>query len=583
MRKILSFIFLVPLLLLGDSVVFDSPFLTDSIRKNIDHLLDYEKISQRIKDKVDKTIFYQSVSFSLYRETLDLESKTKDIILEYAEIIKNLEERLDIDQTTISYGLGAPLIDVHFSRSSINKRNIRNNFHYNELESIKNQYLKLVRYHNRIISICENRISELLELLDKNSINKLYSDVVLEKKILVMSFTNISNIEKYDVLSMDLPDIIVNRYKDREDISVVYSGSIDPDLNKKKPLSENDQLLVDGSFLVNGYTIDINYKIYNIDNWTLYANESISCDIRDTECIYDGFLWSFENAIDPLIKGYPYDDFSNNDQKKILKESLDSLSKTKKNDDLFKVVLNDFVVQKDYSINLGYKNTNIDNSENRVSQEFNFENHPNSLNNVTALSDSLIRIISDHLKNPYDIKIGEIDMDFNKNDNSYVDLWVPVTFDVNEYNFEKKIKNFPYNSLNSRQDFNVYEFLYEDYIFQDNQIQSFNSYENEIFPVLFFADKDNNIQKILIDSWDSKYDHLLFGDYDVSRVEIFNQLFSVMESDNSLQLNMRKGSQMVNYKVIMPVTLLDNYTRLTIKVFTRFELDQYLPVSELSF
>ena len=174
-------------------------------------------------------------------------------------------------------------------------------------------------------------------------------------------------------------------------------------------------------------------------------------------------------------------------------------------------------------------------------------------------------------------------MEFNKNDNAYIDLWIPVTFDINKNNFENSIKDFSYNSLNSRYDLNIYEFLYENYLFDSDMIQSFNNYKNEIFPVLFFADKDNNIQKIIIDSWDSKYDNLLFGDYDVLRVELFNQLFSVIESNNSMYLNIKQDSQTVYYKATMPASTLDNYTRLTVKIFTRSELDQYLPVSELKF
>ena len=226
---------------------------------------------------------------------------------------------------------------------------------------------------------------------------------------------------------------------------------------------------------------------------------------------------------------------------------------------------------------------NINNNSGNVSHEFNLETHPNSINNRKNISDNLIKLISNYLNNPYDIEIGEMNMEFNKNDKAYVDLWVPVTFDINKHNFENSIKDFSYNSLDSRYDFYVYEFLYENYLFGSDVVQSFNDYENEIFPVLFFADRDNNIQKIIIDSWDSKYDNLLFGDYDVLRLELFNQLFSVIESNNSMYLNIKKDSQTVYYKVTMPVSTLDNYTRLTVKIFTRSELDKYLPISELKF
>ena len=583
MKRILVLIFfLTPLLLLADDFGFHSPFLVDSIKNDIDKLLDYNKISNKINNKTEKAIFYQSVSFSIYQKSLDFELTTKNIISQYSELITKLEDRLGIQNTIISYNLGSPIFDAHLSRTSINRKTLKSNFHYNELESIKNQYLKLARYHNNIVDICENRISELLKSLDKTSIDRLYNDIAIEKHILVMNFTNVSNIDKYDKLTEVFPDMIVNRYKDRDDIVVLYSGFIDPDLNNLSSSSSN-RFLVDGSFAVEGYNININYKVYAVDNWNLYSNQNISCDIRDTECIYDDFLWNVEQTINPLIKGYPYDDFSDNDTKKILDKGINSLSEIKKSDDLFKVVLDDFVVQKDYSFNLDYKGMNIKNDSRDVSHEFNLETYPNSINNRKNISDNFIKLISIYLKNPYDIEIGEMNMEFNKNDNAYIDLWIPVTFDINQNNFENSIKDFSYNSLNSRYNLNIYEFLYENYLFDSDMIQSFNNYENEIFPVLFFADKDNNIQKIIIDSWDSKYDNLLFGDYDVLRVELFNQLFSVIESNNSMYLNIKQDSQTVYYKATMPASTLDNYTRLTVKIFTRSELDKYLPISELKF
>ena len=92
-----------------------------------------------------------------------------------------------------------------------------------------------------------------------------------------------------------------------------------------------------------------------------------------------------------------------------------------------------------------------------------------------------------------------------------------------------------------------------------------------------------NIQKIIIDSWDTKYDHLLFGEYDVSRINSFSPLLSVIQSDKNMNLNITKKEQEITYKVTMPVSVLDNYTRMTVKLFTRAQLDSYLPISELKF
>ena len=171
----------------------------------------------------------------------------------------------------------------------------------------------------------------------------------------------------------------------------------------------------------------------------------------------------------------------------------------------------------------------------------------------------------------------------NEYDNNYIDLLIPVSYSIKRSDLKKLIKNFPYNTLDSRDDIYIIEFLYHDYLFDRKTIKSLSQNKDELFPVLFFTNRDGNIQKIIIDSWDTKYDHLLFGEYDVSRINSFSPLLSVIQSDKNMNLNISKKKQGIHYKVTMPVSVLDNYTRMTVKLFTRAQLDSYLPISELKF
>ena len=50
-----------------------------------------------------------------------------------------------------------------------------------------------------------------------------------------------------------------------------------------------------------------------------------------------------------------------------------------------------------------------------------------------------------------------------------------------------------------------------------------------------------------------------------------------------MHLNINKNNINLDYEVTMPVSVLNNYTRLTVKIFTRNDLDFYLPVSQLKF
>ena len=48
-------------------------------------------------------------------------------------------------------------------------------------------------------------------------------------------------------------------------------------------------------------------------------------------------------------------------------------------------------------------------------------------------------------------------------------------------------------------------------------------------------------------------------------------------------MNINKKPMNIIYKVTMPVSVLDNYTRLTVKIFKRSDLNAYLPINQFKF
>ena len=572
------------LILVSVLISNENYFLIDSLDLDIDKLLNYKQEAKNFQNKTEKANFFSDISFSFYDKTLNLQDNTINIISQYNALINNLEERLSIDQTSVSYSLGAPLIDSHFKQIPVSRKTIKNSLHYQQAESMKDQYLKLLRYRENIINLCEARVDELLLLLNEDSIDKLFNNTQSDKSIIVMNFSNLSNNIKYDKFVSAFPDIIINRYKNRDDISVMYSGSIEPDL--RNLISDNNfsiKFLVDGSFMVDGYNITVNFKVYDINNWSLQADESLMCDIRDIDCVYDGFLWSLKQKVDPLIVFEDYSDFSDNKKKVINIDQIDKIILSKKNKNLFEPLLESFAVQKDYSFDINYQDMGIDDDTSIKTQTFDLSKHPNGIKSKKELLDDLLEKLTTYLDNPYQIEVGDLNMTLNNYDNGYVDLFVPVNYKIKKRELDKLIKKMPYNTLDSKHQFYTVEFLYNDYLFDSNTVSMFNKYENELFPVLFFTNKDGNIQKILIDSWDSKYDNLLFGDYDVSRVDNFVQLYNLIGSDKDIHLNINKKTTDITYKVTMPVSVLDNYTRLTVKVFKRSDLDAYLPIIKFKF
>ncbi len=561
---------------------FSNSFLPDSIAMNVEKLLDFETISNSINNKNDKEFFYQSVSYHLYLQTLETEKHTKSIVDNYSDLINELEKRLEISPTIISHSLNSPIYQSHFEYKQINRKLVKSEYYRKQASKLKNQLLSFIRYQSEIINLCDDRIAELIYMLNEKTVNNIYGEFNLEKQLVVMNFTNLSDINKYEDFSSKFPEIISNRFKDRDDVSVMFSGRIDPDTEVFNG-NNSDRYIVDGSFTINGFDMSINYKIYQLDNWKLISNSNVECDLRDIECIYDTFLWKFEQSLDTDLKGLTYDDFSNNEKKLILENSIKSNEFDFEKDDLFSRILEDFVIQKDYDFNLDYKGMDFSNLIDNNSKEFDLKKHPMSSSIREEMTKELIDIILNFTSNPYEISIGDIEMQVNRTDNAYVDLTVPVSYKIKKDELNKLIKNFKFNTFKSNNLVETYEFINDNYTFNVQDKNLIYDFDNEIFPVLFFTDVNGNIQKIIIDSWDSSYDNLLFGDYDVNRYELFTHLFNLLDSSNGILFNIKNSTQNINYKLAMPVSVLDNYTRLTVKIFTREELNKYLPVTELSY
>ena len=579
MIRLLNIILLFQLILPVDNVV-----LTDTSHVDIQSILNFESLSQKYTSKAEKIDYYEDVSISIYDKTLNLEKYTKEMVIEYTSLINSLEDRLNIENTSISYNLGAPIIDIHYKQISRNRKNIKNNFHLTQAKSLKEQYLKLIRYYYRTIDLCEKRIDNLLSMLDKSSLDRLIEDITIEKHLIVMNFNNVANNEKFENLTSVFPDMIIKRYKGRKDVQVNHSGKIEPDLRKIQSLDNNiDKYLIDGDFFVDGYSITVNLKVYDVNNWVLLKSDMLKCDIRDLDCIYDNFLWKLKNIVDPILNYELYDDFSDNQKKTISKLKLDSIDISKRNENLFAPLLEDFAVQKDYSFDIKYKDLEIGQAQGLETQTFDLSKHPNGILTRRELQKNLFEKLNVFFDDPYKIDIGNLNMNLNDTDPSYVNLDVDITFNIDKRAFEKNIKKMPYNNLKSSKKSHIFEFLNDNYLFEPKFINDLNKHDKELFPVLFFTNKNGDIQKIIIDSWDVKYDKILFGDYDVERQNKFVQMFSIINNNNNVQVNLSSKKQNINYKVVMPVSVLDNYTQLTVKVFTRQDLDMYLPINELGF
>ena len=116
-----------------------------------------------------------------------------------------------------------------------------------------------------------------------------------------MEFENVNSDFTINNLSKALPDIIIENYEFRGDLSVEYLKTIDPYIPDANKDVKNNALIINGRFLSNNNDIDIEIELYDLSTWELLGKKSFYCSIEDMACIHDAFLITVEDILNDYI------------------------------------------------------------------------------------------------------------------------------------------------------------------------------------------------------------------------------------------------------------------------------------------
>ena len=119
--------------------------------------------------------------------------------------------------------------------------------------------------------------------------------------IYLMEFENVNSEITINNLSRALPDIVIQNYEFRGDLSVGYLDTIEPYFpNEYKDNRAISGLIINGRFSLSDSDVDIEVELYDLSTWDLLGKESFYCPVENMSCIHDAFLI----VIDELLEDY---------------------------------------------------------------------------------------------------------------------------------------------------------------------------------------------------------------------------------------------------------------------------------------
>jgi len=396
--------------------------------------------------------------------------------------------------------------------------------------------------------------------------------------IYLMEFENVNSDFTINNLSKALPDIVIENYEFRGDLSVEYLKTIDPYIPDANKDVKNNALIVNGRFLSNDNDIDIEIELYDLSTWELLGKKSFYCSIEDMACIHDAFLITIEKMLSKHIMSEEIMEFEIG--KNITKKIIYSKDEQIDNSAMFKEALSINAANAEFNINLTDKqNLNGSVVDEEIYREFDFSSNKGSAKDPIEVNTAKITdILNQFLTNPYNVIIGEIDIMISEYDTDMLDFTIPIEFSINKDLVDALLSDIP-NTITHRKDGNLsIEFSNENFMFDRLLITKLATMKYQIIPIYSFINKNDEIQLLIVDTWEKKYKDLLIGENKIIHTNQYTPLFAIKSDSYNIHINLEVNTSVINYSFSVPYNTFGNYTKLVVKFMGENELDQYLNI-----
>ncbi len=394
--------------------------------------------------------------------------------------------------------------------------------------------------------------------------------------IYLMEFENVNSEITINNLSRALPDIVIQNYEFRGDLSVGYLDTIEPYFpNEYKDNRAIGGLIINGRFSLSDSDIDIQVELYDLSTWDLLGKESFYCPAENMTCIHDAFLI----VIDELLEDYilAEEETGVGLGKNITKRIVYSKNESVDNTDVFKESLSINTMDAEFNIDL---NNHLEEVEDQPASRI-FDFSPNktlSKSPIEINTEKLDHMLEKFLTNPYDITIGEMIVKLNEYDRDMIDFSIPIEFLINKDLVDGLLSDIPHNILYNKDGNISIELLNNNFTFNQALITKLATMRYQIIPIYTFLDKDEEIQLLIIDTWEKKYKDLSIGDNHILHTNQYTPLYTIKSDSKNIYINLDVNTVIVNYSFSVPYNTFGNYTRLIVDFMLEDDLDQYLHI-----
>jgi len=167
--------------------------------------------------------------------------------------------------------------------------------------------------------------------------------------------------------------------------------------------------------------------------------------------------------------------------------------------------------------------------------EYDFEDKINEVKNYRSISDNTknLFLILDNIKSElYNYELDAISNEFVDNK---VLLEIPIKYSIN-HTFFDRFQDIPYMMRENNNGSVIYKINKSDFNIKSDLEKHLSLMKYQVIPVLFFADKNDKIGSIIVNSWNDDYRFNIGTKYnvDISITNQFETMVSIMPGEDSI-------------------------------------------------
>ena len=405
----------------------------------------------------------------------------------------------------------------------------------------------------------------------------------------LMEFDNLNQSLRHNSLARELPNQVKEEFTGIEGVTVKYAGTIKPHLNTEyDPLALSDDLnlLLMGSYAVKDEEVTVFYQLVDLENWMQISSDHLTVPIKDLGFLQHGFKNRIKDILRPFIPETAFFPEDSPDVDEEIQSVINGDSGTATTMDTagpVNFVEKNVITALDelefyYDAFHKLRKVELDRGQfgTRYYREFDLREVNKQALGYERNTEELLKLMDNILENPYNVVIGDMEVDFTNARGGIIRVEVPVDYSVKSNLIQEMLANLPHSREVKDNGVIILEFSRENYLFTDGLMEYLSHIKYEVTPVIYFTDDTGGLKLIILDSWKDKYRDIEVKSVKLIHRNVFKPQLAITPGYDNIQVNIDPEIHSSIYEFSIPGGELGDYSKMTVKFVHESQLDEYL-------